>query len=167
MADIQQNNSGKGRSRLRSPRVDLTPMVDLGFLLITFFVFTSTLTDKKKLDIFMPMDGTETPIPQSGAVTLLPDDDKIWYYQGDMPTDKSGMQAISYGNKDELRQKLIHLKQSLIAANGNDEKLMVLIKPTANADFGKVVDMLDEMLICSVKRYSIIDINQQEEKLIE
>jgi biopolymer transport protein ExbD len=165
MAEMIENAPQGKRKRL-STKVDLTPMVDLGFLLITFFVFTSQMSAPKAMRFFAPADGVDMETPESGAVTLIPDENAIWYYEGNMPHSKAEMQRFSYNDKNELRSKLIHLKTALIKSNGNDNKLMVMIKPSAASNFGYVVDMLDEMIICDVKRYAVVDIDPQEDKLI-
>ena len=76
------------------------------------------------------------------------------------------MIAIAYTDINSLRSKLLGLKYRLIAANGDDKKLMVMIKPTAAASFSNMVDMLDEMKICDMKRYALMDVDEREEKMI-
>jgi biopolymer transport protein ExbD len=165
MAEMIDNARRSSASR-RSTKVDLTPMVDLGFLLITFFVFTSQLAENKAMRIAVPADGDGTKAPESGAVTLIPTDKNIWYYEGNIPSNIAEMHTIAYSDKSVLRNKLICLKNALIKQNGNDDKLVVMIKPAASANFGYVVDMLDEMTICNVKRYAVVDIQPDENKLI-
>lgn len=168
MADIITRNQ-KGGRKIHSTKVDLTPMVDLGFLLITFFVFTTTLSSTQALHLIMPKDDQKhrTDIPESGAVTIIPDENGIWYYEGNMPTDKSKMVSMTYNNINELRNKLLTLSQRLIRAHGNNDKMMVMIKPTPAASFSQVVDMLDEMKICAVKRYALLDIEQKEYAMLK
>ena len=152
-----------GKRKVHNTKVDLTPMVDLGFLLITFFVFTTTMSTNMAMKLVMPKDDhVGTPIAQSGAVTMIPDEKNIWYYEGDMPTDKSKMIVIAYDDINNLRSRLISLKNRLIAANGDDKKLMVMIKPMASSNFSNVVDMLDEMKICGVTRYALMDVDEKE-----
>lgn len=147
-------------------KVDLTPMVDLGFLLITFFVFTTTMSETKALRLVMPQDddkGTETAA--SSAVTIFAGDKNIWYGEGEILPDKSNLAAISYTNINELRRRLVTLKNKLIKNNGNDDKLMVMIKPLAVSSFDNVVGMLDEMTICQVKRYALMDASENDQLL--
>ena len=162
---ITRNKNGK-RKQLNT-RVDLTPMVDLGFLLITFFVFTTTMSENMAMKLVMPKDDhVGTPIAESGAVTIIPTDKTIWYYEGNMPANKNEMTAIAYSDINNLRERLLGLKNRLITAKGNDEKLMVMIKPAASANFSDVVDMLDEMKICNMKRYALLDLDDKEAAMI-
>jgi biopolymer transport protein ExbD len=65
--------------------------------------------------------------------------------------------SIAWSNRSLLREKLLSAKNSLVAAAGNDDKLFVQIKPAADASFGQVVDLLDEMTICGVRRYALVN----------
>jgi len=161
MADIQWSSKG-GRNR-RSTRVDLTAMVDLGFLLITFFIFTTTMSQSVAMQLVMPKDGPPTKVAESGAVTLLVHQQKVVMVLGD---DLASATAFSWQQPKELRQALIQVKQQLIAANGNDEKLFVLIKPMDNSSFGQVINLYDEMTICGIKRYAMANLNEQETVLM-
>ena len=161
MADIQLSSKG-GRNR-RSTRVDLTAMVDLGFLLITFFIFTTTMSQSVAMQLVMPKDGPPTKVAESGAVSLLAHQQKVVMVLGD---DLASATAFSWQQPKELRQALIQVKQQLIAANGNDEKLFVLIKPMDNSSFGQVINLYDEMTICGIKRYAMANINEQETVLM-
>ena len=143
------------RSRLATPRIDLTPLVDLGFLLITFFVFTATLSNPTAMTTLLPADSKDSSmVAESGAVSLVVAADKMFFYTGN---DIQSAVGIAYGNNNELRKKLIGLQQRFMATEGNDDKLFVLIKPLNNAPFGSIVDLLDEMKICSMKRYTLTD----------
>ena len=169
MAPTETSNQSHRKGRiLRSPiRVDLTPMVDLGFLLITFFVFTTSLASQQSMPLYLPADGPPTQIPMSGAVAIIPHQNGYWYYQHQLPSSKTGMHFFASSQLSQLRSTLLHLKQQLIANYGNDEKLMVVIKPTPAASFSQVINALDEMTICQVKRYALTQADAQELALLE
>jgi biopolymer transport protein ExbD len=159
MAEITAPATKKNR-RHKVPRVDLTPLVDLGFLLITFFVFTATLSNPTAMTTLLPADSTDSSqVAASGAVNLIADANYLHYYVGQLP---QNVEKLPYNDPGLLRQKLIVLQQSLIAHEGNDDKLFVLIKPANEASFGAVVSLLDEMKICGIKRYTLAELNEIE-----
>src|SRR4029078_11521601 len=124
MAQIENNaNVRKGRSfshnKKQIIRIDMTPMVDLGFLLITFFVFTTTMSIPKATDLFMPSDKPVTippEIPNSLALSLLLDDNnKVYYYNGDFKeaTNENKIYETNYSTYDGIG-KIIRQKQKEI-----------------------------------------------------
>ena len=170
MAEIQQptncKKSGGTRSKKLSTRVDLTPMVDLGFLLITFFIFTTALNEPKAMRMYLPNEKASTlppEIPRNKVLTLLPGiDNKIFYYYGDNPVD---MQVTGF-NSEGIRKIILNKKQSIAQQYGNAQELVVLIKPSDNATYQNVVDILDEMLINNVHRYMLLELDEKEKKFI-
>lgn len=156
MADIQP---AVGRKKPLVPKVDLTPLVDLAFLLITFFVFTATLNQPTALTTILPADSTDsTRIPASGAVTLIAGSTCLLYQVPGMPV----ADTLPYQNMDGLRTKLLSLRQQLIAQSGNDDKLFVTIKPAPQSQLQHVVRLFDEMQICLVRRYALTDLSESE-----
>lgn len=160
MADIIQNNrhpqSNNKKFRL-ALRVDLTPMVDLGFLLITFFVFTTTISETKVLKLAMPKDSHDsTLIKKSGALVLLPaGSNKIFFYYGNDqtmrgPTDIKDTRRIILEKKSTVSQK----------------DFFIIIKPTPDADYSQVVQILNEMSINDVTHYAINELDGDESRLI-
>ena len=89
----------------------MTPMVDLGFLLITFFIFTATMSSPKTMDLNMPKDNKneedETKVKQSGALTImLGKADKVYYYEGELAPDGSNFKSSTFkGIRDEIIRK--------------------------------------------------------------
>lgn len=149
--------------------IDMTPMVDLGFLLITFFVFTTTISSPTVTDLYMPKDGLITnPLPETLALTLLlAHDDKIFYYHGDFT------KAVKTNNIFETRYsttpglgKMIRQQQKDIDAGGKfpdgRHGLMLLIKPGSKSSYKNVVDALDEAVINDVKKYAILEPDKDE-----
>ncbi|MCS3798294.1 ExbD/TolR family protein [Niastella sp. OAS944] len=163
------NKPGARRSKKLSTRVDLTPMVDLGFLLITFFIFTTTMSSPKVMKLAMPKDtddGDLTPIGQSTALTVIPlDANRIFYYHGDLESalKENTYGVTSYSVTDGLGQ-IIRTKQAALDKTkaGKHEDLMVMIKPTPESNYQNVVNVLDEMLINDVKHYAVLDVTPQE-----
>lgn len=155
MADIIERQSKRKGNCRHLPKVDLTPMVDLGFLLITFFVFTAALHESTAMRIRLPLDSkVPMKVAKSGAVTLVVDEPAAYLVFADTP---AKMDTIQYSNPSVLRVKISQLRTALIATFGNDEKLFVSIQPTNAANFQQLIDMLDEMTICGVTRYALTD----------
>jgi biopolymer transport protein ExbD len=159
MAEITNNRSrcNKGKRNNHSTKVDLTPMVDLGFLLITFFIFTTTLSSNTVMGLVMPKDSTDsTRIAASGAVTLIAAHNGVYWHQGnDMQTAKT----FGWNRLDSLRYQLLRTKQALIQKEHSYDKLFVLITPHSSSRFGQLMQLFDEMTICGIKRYSLANIS--------
>lgn len=159
MAEIQTNNrcTKKGiakRMIKKSTRVDLTPMVDLGFLLVTFFVFTSTMTQPKAMQLNVPKasKNDSTTVCESCALTLLPGiDNQIFYYHGTVEGEK--IQETNY-TSEGIRKLLVVEKRKVIAVRGSDQ-LQVIIKPMKESSMKNFVNIMDEMNIDVVSRYFV------------
>lgn len=185
---------GVKKAKKLSTRVDMTPMVDLGFLLITFFIFTATLSSPVAMDLNMPKDTEkveeESKIKQSGALTiLLGRGDQVYYYEGEL-TEENASSIFKQTTFKGIRDVIIKKKQQVIRdykpeakdedikqkakARGEkdwekaalDRDFFVVIKPNAEATYKNTVDMLDEMTINNVKRFAMVKISETEDKLI-
>jgi biopolymer transport protein ExbD len=154
---------GVKKGKKMSTRVDLTPMVDLGFLLITFFIFTTTMSQPTAMRLFLPKD-TDKPEEQnkvkaSGALSLLlGKNDVIYYYEGELAPDASNFKTTSF---KEIRDIIINKKKST-----DPKDFVVVIKPNAESTYKNAIDALDEMTINDVKRYALVDISDVENQLI-
>lgn len=176
MAEINTGSSDnrhkKGtRSRKHSTRVDMTPMVDLGFLLITFFMLTTTMMKANTVDLNMPADDKEHPqaLAESKSLTiLLGGNNKVSYYEGigNDPAHPPVVITSSFANKQGIRDVIIDKKERVIRQHGEDD-LMVLIKADSSASYKNVVDVMDEMLINHVKRYAVVDITPEDEAYLK
>ena len=153
MADITTLSSNKKKFfNRRSTRVDLTPMVDLGFILVTFFVFTSTLQQPLAMDILYPKESaiSKDEICESCVLTVLPaKHDKIWYYEGSEQT--AQYKETSYA---ELRTLLLRKKQKVIQQRGEDQ-FVLIIRPLQTSQYQNLVTIMDECAITKVLRYYI------------
>jgi biopolymer transport protein ExbD len=167
-----RQRAGMRRAKKHSLKTDMTPMVDLGFLLITFFVVTTRLTEPSALNLNMPHDGIGTKLPKSAALTvLIGEDKKIFYFHGDWEEAIKRKEVLptTLDLKNGLG-KVIRDKQQWLDAhpvNGEDRNaLMVLIKAGQNANYSQVIDALDEMLINDVKKYAIVKPTPAELELL-
>lgn len=170
MAELDTSGGGhkKGpgvkKAKKMSTRVDLTPMVDLGFLLITFFIFTTTMSQPTAMKLNLP-DDTATPEEQnkakeSGAFTiLLGKDNNIFYYEGILQENGTNFKSTNF---KDIRSEIIRKKQSTDTAD-----LVVVIKPSDESNYKNVIDILDEMSINVIKRYALVDISPVEDQLIK
>lgn len=170
MAELNQKQPEAGKKKIRSkklaPKVDLTAMVDLAFLLITFFMLTTTLNKPHRLDIAMPDKSGHEPIllDERRVVSLLLTDKGLMWYQGDFnhPISKPEFTDLS---KNGIRKVLDRMKLEIPAkADGKD--MIVLIKPSKEARAVDVVQALDEMKHVDIKRYTISKIGADEEKMV-
>ncbi|WP_127132680.1 ExbD/TolR family protein [Pseudoflavitalea rhizosphaerae] len=175
MAEINMatNPGGAGvrRSKKGSTRVDLTPMVDLGFLLITFFIFSTSMSEPVASKLHMPADGPHSYSPESGSLTaILLDHNKVFYYHGKL---EDAIQTKAYGTTNfdiangfgqVIRQKKSNLNSQ--QSNGSKD-LILMIKPLDESAYRDVVGILDEVMINEVKTYALMDIDPIEKEIIE
>lgn len=165
VADSPRPKAGVKRMKRANLKIDMTPMVDLGFLLISFFIFTTEISKPAVTNLYMPRDGDSTKIPESKSLTiLLGKTDHVFYYHGEMEQAIKNKQIFqtSYnemnGIGNIIRQTQTELKKRMI----DKKELVVLIKPGQNSSFKNVINALDEMLINGVTRYVITDQAEDE-----
>lgn len=157
-----KHKGGKVRSKKASTRVDLTAMVDLAFLLVTFFMLTTTLNKPKAMDLIMPDKDEilkdQLPVPASRTMTiLLGSGNRLEWFVGE--PGKSAPTVEGYG-KNELRKSILDNKEKITQASGKD--MIVIIKPSSKSVYNNMVNILDEMNITGVERYAIVDITADE-----
>jgi len=203
MAEVntEKKDNSKGKKpgvKKKSTRVDFTPMVDLGFLLITFFMLTTTLIRPQTMEISMPSRKKvsaeeETKVKASQAITLiLSKENKVYYYFGTRIKGKdpdviqtdfspSGLRKILLQRNAEVVSNILDLKskrdKSQLTEAEYKEKAsqakaaksapVVIIKATDEATYKNLVDALDEMQICNIARYAIVDITPYDMVLLK
>ena len=157
----KKKGPGVKKGKKLSTRVDLTPMVDLGFLLITFFIFTTTVSQPTSMNLNMPKDtkdpNLDTKVKESGSLTLmLGKGNVIYYYYGNDP---ATMQTTGY---KDVRKLILEKKRTTPA-----EDLFIIIKPDKDATYKNAVDILDEMDINDIGRYAMVDPTPDEYSKIQ
>ena len=171
MAEMDTSSGGghkKGpgvkKSKKLSTRVDLTPMVDLGFLLVTFFIFTTTMSQPTAMKLYLPKDADkpedQNKAKESGVITiLLGKDDNVFYYEGQLDNSASNFKSTTFR---EIRNVILDKK-----ARTPEKDLVVVLKPSEECTYRNVVDILDEMAINVCKRYALVDISAVEAQLVK
>lgn len=146
------------RNKKAVPKVDLTAMVDLAFLLITFFMLTTSLSKPIAMDVAKPdtpPDGVQEPVPASRSMTiLLVKNNKIAWYMGEAGKNEPVIEGF-----DGIRKSILQNKLKVQAANPDNPKksLFVIIKPTAAANYKNFVDIMDELKVAEIKAAPAID----------
>jgi len=171
MAEMNTSESGakkghkKARSKKMSTRVDLTAMVDLGFLLITFFMLATTFNKPKTMEVNKPAKDDEKkveepPIKMSKTLTLmLGNNDKVyWYVSPDEIDANTQLTLDSVDYSSTGLRKVVTTRQNEVQAQwGKKDDLFVMIKPLPTSKLKNTVDVLDEMTINGVTRYAILE----------
>lgn len=166
MAEVQVKESGdkggKVRSKKQNTRVDMTPMVDLGFLLITFFMFTTTFSKPNVMDLGLPAKPkdeqqkkqSETEIKLSNSISiLLGKDNRVFWHQQDQTSLTAATLNETSFDREGIRNVIKQAKR-----NAEDiKKFTVIIKPTEDAVYKNFVDILDEMAITKSEQYGVTD----------
>lgn len=187
----------KGQPTKMNLRVDFTPMVDMNMLLITFFMLCTTLSAPQVMDIVMPAKATDTTEPpvvsdKTTVTLLLSENDQVFYYWGiaeyqnpnslqktDLGVD--GLRNVLLERNGVLAQQVKDLKQKrykkeiseeqfkneLSELKKSKESITVIVKPTNSSTYNNLVKTLDEMQICSVGKYAIVDPEAGDNYLIE
>ncbi|MBN8701748.1 MAG: biopolymer transporter ExbD [Bacteroidetes bacterium] len=208
MAEVNTGDSGgdhgkKGKKRAKksSTRIDMTPMVDLAFLLLTFFILTSTFSKPKTMEINFPAepkDESERQKVNNALTFILTKESKAFYYYGEFISkdNKDGKPAtqiiktdfskdgihkllLEYNKKtrdeiakleDQYKKKQIAdttYKRLAIKAKGDKAALTVLIKADDKAIYKNVIDLIDELNICLVGKYAVVDMMPAELELLQ
>lgn len=161
---MQPLYTSTGNKRTRpAAHIDMTPMVDLGFLLITFFIFTTSMGEERYLKLIMPNEsGEPISIKQSNATTIVLGNNNLYYYDGMLETAVSQKTIVRTDlGKDGLRKLIMNRRQSA------GEKMVVVIKPSPESDYGSLVNVLDEMQICRVEKWFLDGVEMKEYQLVK
>lgn len=171
---------GKKRSKKMSTRVDLTPMVDLAFLLISFFMLTTTLNKPQAMELNMPKKVNEpeeqTDVADCQVMNILLDTlDQVWYYEG---LSVAGLQKTTFAGDGGIRKEILKKQKELTKSGtcvypagnkraGQPRDFIVLIKMMKGARYNNMVGILDEMDITGTKIYAIQEPDPIEVEAVE
>ncbi|HNB32816.1 MAG: biopolymer transporter ExbD [Bacteroidetes bacterium] len=200
MAEVNTDQGGgkekggkhsKVRAKKASTHIDMTPMVDLAFLLLTFFMLTTTFSKPKTVEINMPLKDGEPTKVNNAITVLLSDKDKVFWYFGEFKPDETQLNQTDFSDngirkilldknsaahaevkrlEDELAKRQIAdstFKRLAVEAKSQKSALMVLIKTDDKAKYRNVIDILDELSIASVGKYAVVDMMKDEYDLIQ
>jgi biopolymer transport protein ExbD len=206
MAEIINNETGKlktgkRRAKKRPAMVDMTPMVDLACLLLTFFMLTTAFSKPKTMEIILPKKGEkggDEIVAKKTLNILISGNNKVYWYMGlanpNKPEETPTITLTDFSNGG-LRKVLLEKNSALFAQIDNlTQKVMqgqikmeqdkffdaikemkindrtgpiVLIKADDSVKYSNMVDAIDEMAICDIARYAIVDISDYEKELIQ
>lgn len=171
--DEGKKGSKKIRSKKQNSKVDLTAMVDLAFLLITFFMLTTSLSKPQTMNLGLPDKNDTTEINKDLKVDerrtmtiIMGKDNKLKWFMGLPSAPIEPPKSDAYGKEGIRKAILKHVKSVPEITGDKDKGLIVIIKPTKQSSYKNLVDVLDEMAICSVPTYAIVNDFQPEEKTI-
>jgi biopolymer transport protein ExbD len=167
-----KKGSGKVRSKKSNAKVDLTAMVDLAFLLITFFMLTTSLSKPQSMDLGLPdKDEKDKPekdikVDQRRTLTIIMGkDNKVKWFHGLLEAPElNGKPTDAQYGRNGLRKEILKRVISVPQETGDKNKgLIVIIKPSKKSNYRNLVDVLDEMAICKVPTYAIVNEITDEE----
>jgi biopolymer transport protein ExbD len=209
MAEIIQEEKGKGGGKKRAkkllPHIDMTPMVDLMMLLITFFMLTTAFSKPKIMEIVLPEKITDPEKQQAPKISasrtlniILGPDNKIFWYPGSVKPEEynnlpplqetnfsaTGIRQLLLDRNATLARRIAEFDQEVISGKipisqdsaknyiskmktDDDTGPIVLIKAYKEANYGNFVDILDEMNICGIARYTFVNIAWYEDRMVE
>jgi biopolymer transport protein ExbD len=196
MADIANTGLQRGKrpSKLTRIKLDMTPMVDLAFLLLTFFVLTATFTKPKSMEMIFPSKDSEVLNPIKNGITFLISENKLFYYEGEFKSanDKNATQLKELSISSELKPFLIRkyapakakimglekqfqnhqLVDSVFLKRVADVKRdkdnpTILVKADDKASYKNIIDVVDEVNGVTGSKYVMVDMSKVEFELIK
>ena len=194
-----KHKGGKPKGKKQSTRIDFTPMVDLGFLLITFFMLTTTMSKPQTMEVNLPSKEKvnkkeQTKVAESSAITvILGEFGKVYYYVGNTPAVADSIKVTSFAPSGGIRDVLLAkqapwiskikaakaklptnptaaqmeaLRKEVSGIKGEKLATTMMIKATDNSKYKNLVDIVDELNICEIGKYAIVDLNDQEKAML-
>jgi biopolymer transport protein ExbD len=137
-------------------RIDMTPMVDVAFLLLTFFMLTTQFRPPEEVDISLPLSHSEAKLPESNTMTVnVSDSGKVY-----LGFDSTILMESMFGTQNRLRQaievKMENLGDLLMKARIANPKLRTIVKSDEKAEYGKVSDVMDILQKALINRFAMV-----------
>jgi biopolymer transport protein ExbD len=165
MAEVITKETQGGKSKRKTIKVDMTPMVDLNFLLLMFFMFTASFSKPNVMDLGLPAKSPPPPtnvVNDKNQVTfILGKDNRVFYHQ-------SNADELNAGNLKETDFSGVKISNIITEAYKkapNPENFTIIVKPTDEANYKNFVDIIDNIAISKKERYGITDIKPWEKKV--
>lgn len=166
MADVdlsqskgKQKHGHKKKKKRIGVRIDMTPMVDVAFLLLTFFMLTTTMNKPQTMEINLPPSEAKADVAESNLLTLrITDDFRIFWNIG---TEK----PVTVDGSDK-KAKLINLGKLLKERNNANPKLITLVKVDGKAKYIDMVDVMDELNLNNINRFSLAPMVEEDKKIL-
>ena len=137
-------------------RIDMTPLVDVAFLLLTFFMLTTQFKPPEEVEIALPLSHSEIKLPESNTMTInIAKTGELL-----LGFDSQIMMERMFGLKNKLRQA-VEVKQEelgdlLIKARISNRKLITIVKADADAEYGVVSDVIDILQKVNITRFNMV-----------
>jgi biopolymer transport protein ExbD len=203
MAEIVQEEGHKGKGKRKAKKhgthIDMTPMVDLACLLLTFFMLTTAFNKPKVMEVIMPDKPKENEKPpeldkdRALNIILVQNDKVLWYIGIADPSktqlaeadfSKEGIRKVLLERNKQLFTNITKMNRDLVegklklpkdSVEGRIRRFykadkygpIVLIKAADGVKYRNIVDIIDEMAITNIARYSLVDINPVEKMMVQ
>jgi len=148
----KEKHSKKKRRRV-GVRIDMTPMVDIAFLLLTFFMLTTTMNKPQAMEINLPPGDANVEVPQSNLLTLRVSENGTIYW--------------NIGIDKPEKATLAELRKVLKEKNASNPKLITLIKVDRKGKYMMMVNIMDELNVADITRFSLAPFEDKDKQLIE
>jgi biopolymer transport protein ExbD len=137
-------------------RIDMTPLVDVAFLLLTFFMLTTQFKPPEEVSITLPSSHSEFKLPESDVMTInIAEDGRIF-----LGLDSQILRGRLFGKENELKASILvekdQLGNLLVQARTMNPKLRTVIKGDRNSDYGVTEDVMDILLKTQITRFSLV-----------
>jgi len=136
--------------------IDMTPLVDVAFLLLTFFMLTTQFKPPQEVDIVLPVSHSEIKLPESNTMVIHVSKSGVIY----LGFDSAYMMESMFGQSNKLRQavdvKKENLPDLLIKARISNPKLITIVNSDSDAEYGVVSDVIDILQKVQITRFNMV-----------